>query len=73
MSELTQIPGIYKEKEGVLLNKDAEALKAYKTKKKNNSKLNCLTTEVENIKADISEIKGVLANVVSLLEQLKKG
>jgi hypothetical protein len=56
MDKKTEIPGIYKRSEGVLINKDNDALKAYK--------LDELQTEVSTLKENMQEIKSLLLQLV---------
>ena len=58
--EKTDIPGIYKSSEGVLINRDNEALKAYKERKKKEKRFELLEQTVTNIKNDLEEIKTLL-------------
>ena len=58
--EKTDIPGIYKSSEGVLINRDNEALKAYKERKKKEKRVELLEQTVTNIKNDLEEIKTLL-------------
>jgi hypothetical protein len=50
MAQKTEIPGIYKDGEGVLINKDNDALKAYKARKSRDRKLDDLELEMTEIK-----------------------
>ena len=50
MAQKTEIPGIYKDGEGVLINKDNDALKAYKARKSRDRKLDDLELEMKEIK-----------------------
>lgn len=61
----TDVKGIYKESEGILLNKDNTALQQYKANRAQNSKLNNLEREVSDLKSDISEIKELLKKVLN--------
>ena len=61
----TDVKGIYKESEGILLNKDNTALQQYKANRAHNSKLNNLEKEVSDLKSDISEIKELLKKVLN--------
>lgn len=61
----TDVKGIYKESEGILLNKDNTALQQYKANRAQNSKLNNLEGEVSDLKSDISEIKELLKKVLN--------
>mgnify|MGYP003346929213 CR=1 FL=1 len=60
----TEIPGIYKEREGVLINKDNDALVAYKQRKIKEQRLSNMIDEVDTIKNDIAEIKELLKGLV---------
>lgn len=52
----TEIPGIYKVSEGVLINKDNEALKAYKLRKQKEARIDKLEDDVSEIKAMLKEL-----------------
>jgi hypothetical protein len=56
----TEVPGVYKVSEGVLINRDYDALKAYKKRKVQAGKLRSLEVDICNIKSDLSEIKNLL-------------
>ncbi len=58
--EKTEVPGIYKVKKGVLINKDQESLAAYKKNKMRNRKLEQLEEDVQSMKNDLTEIKELL-------------
>jgi hydroxyethylthiazole kinase-like sugar kinase family protein len=60
----TEVPGIYKVSEGVLINKDNEALKAYKLRKEKDRKMAKLENEITVIKNDMQEIKELLRGLV---------
>jgi predicted DNA-binding protein YlxM (UPF0122 family) len=60
MEQKTAIPGVYKVKEGVLINKDNTALKAYQKNRTKNKMFDNLVEDVEKLKDDISEIKQLL-------------
>jgi hypothetical protein len=57
MAAIREAPGVFKEKEGVLLNKDVDALRSYKHKKAQSKKINEVMTEVADLKEDIIELK----------------
>jgi hypothetical protein len=63
----TEVPGIYKVKEGVLVNADNEALEKYRNKRQviqsKEQKINSLEAKVENLAEDIAEIKNLLRNL----------
>ena len=66
MSQKTEVSGIYKVREGVLINKDNEALQAYKRKKirENNIKdIENLKEDMVSLKSDIQEIKDLLRKI----------
>lgn len=65
MAARTEVAGIYKEKEGVLLNKDTEALRFYKRQKANTKKLNEVINDVSNIKEDMIELKNMFKEFLS--------
>lgn len=58
--EKTEVPGICKVREGVLINTDNNALIAYKKKKKKTSEINKMQEEMSQLKDDIAEIKALL-------------
>ena len=60
----TDVPGIYKSPEGFLINKDNNALSAYKARKARDRELDKMKEEVSSLKDDISEIKEMLKKVL---------
>lgn len=64
MAQKTEVPGIYKVTEGVLINKDMEALKAYKLKKQKDRKIKEIEEVVVNLRDDINEIKQILKGLI---------
>jgi len=60
MDTKTDVPGIYKSSEGVLVNKDNDALKAYKKRKEKERKIEELEQNVSAMKNDLEEIKNLL-------------
>jgi hypothetical protein len=60
MEQKTEIPGIYKAEEGVLLNKDNLALQAYKNRKARERKLEIVSYDIEMLKKDMSELKELI-------------
>ena len=56
----TEFPGIHKEREGVLINKDNQALTAYKKLKQKELNIQSIKNDVDNLKSDIAEIKDLL-------------
>lgn len=64
MEAKTAVPGIYKVTEGILINKDNEALEAYKKRKSRDKKLDALEEEILTIRDDMAEIKLLLRGLV---------
>lgn len=61
----TDIPGIYKERDGVLINKDDDGLKAYKMRKLQSVKMQTFEEDLHNMKNDLHEIKELLKGLIS--------
>ena len=64
MEKKTEVPGIYKVDEGILLNKDNDALRAYKMKKAKDLKINSMEKEMSALREDLNEIKQLLRGLV---------
>jgi hypothetical protein len=64
MSQKTEVPGIFKEREGVLINKDNEGLIAYKKRMEKTREANALREDVTELKKDIQEIKDLLKGLI---------
>jgi hypothetical protein len=60
----TAIPGLVKEKEGVILNVDNTSLKNYKAKKEKDRRINTLEETVTNMQNDLNDIKTLLQRLV---------
>jgi hypothetical protein len=60
MSGKTDVPGIYKVREGVLINTDNKALAAYKNKKRREQNIDKMQEEIQILKDDLQEIKDLL-------------
>ena len=64
----TEVPGIYKANDGVLINKDNEALQNYKKRRNGvrakENKINTLEEKVDSLSNDIEEIKNLLKKLV---------
>ena len=56
----TEVPGIYKVREGVLINTDNNSLAAYKNKKKRDRRVDEMQEDIETLKNDLEEIKDLL-------------
>lgn len=64
MEKKTDVPGIYKPTEGVLINKDNAALEAYKKRKQKERKIEALEQNVSEMKNDLEEIKTLLRGLL---------
>lgn len=60
----TEVPGVYKVGEGVLINKDEEALRAYKLRKERERKVVKLEQSFDILSTEIREIKELLKGLV---------
>ena len=60
----TDVSGIFKTSEGVLINKDNDALKAYKIRKIKENKLNIIESDMDQLKTDMFEIKELLKGLL---------
>lgn len=60
MVQKTKYEGVYKVREGILLNMDNESLKAYKAKKEKDRRQISTEKKVEMLENDIKEIKELL-------------
>lgn len=56
----TEKPGIYRSPEGFLINKDNEALAAYKKRKRKEQAVDLLQDQINEIRSDLDEIKDLL-------------
>lgn len=56
----TEVPGIYKVREGVLINTDNESLIAYKNKKKREKNIDQMHDDIQTLKNDMQEIKDLI-------------
>lgn len=64
MERKTEVPGIYKVSEGVLINKDEEGLRAYKLRKEKDRRIEKLEEDFNDVKNDLKEIKEFLRGLV---------
>jgi peptidoglycan hydrolase CwlO-like protein len=60
----TEVQGIYKKSEGVLINKDDDALASYKKQKMRNKRIEKMEEDMTSLKSDIEEIKNLLRGLV---------
>jgi hypothetical protein len=65
MEQKTEVPGIYKAEEGVLINKDNLALQAYKNRKNRERRLYKVEEDLTSLKTDISELKDLMKGFLS--------
>jgi len=56
----TDKPGIYRTAEGFLINKDNDALAAYKKRKRKEQAVDRIQNQIDELKTDINEIKDLL-------------
>jgi hypothetical protein len=60
----TEVPGVYKKSEGVLVNADNEALMKYRKKRElrisNENRINSMEDKVDRLSNDMEEIKSLL-------------
>ena len=60
----TEINGIYKSPEGFLINKDNDALRAYKLRKQSEK-------EKLSLREDVNTLKSQMAEILSILKEIK--
>ena len=56
----TEIPGIVKVRDGILINTDNNSLAAYKNKKKRDRRVDEMEQDMQTMKNDLQEIKDLL-------------
>lgn len=56
----TEIPGIFKVRDGILINTDNNSLAAYKNKKKRDMRVDEMQEDIQALKNDLQEIKDLL-------------
>lgn len=62
--EKTEIPGLYKVDESLVINKDDIGLKNYKKIKARSARVDRVQEELKTLKNDINEIKEILRGLV---------
>ncbi len=62
--EKTEIPGVYKERDGILINRDNTALDAYKKRMRKEKAIDDMQVEMAELKNDMKEIKDLLKGLV---------
>lgn len=64
----TEVPGIYKQAEGILVNKDDDALQKYRrrreTQREKDLKINNLESKVDNLVKELEQLKTLLVKMV---------
>lgn len=65
MAQKTEIPGLYKVSEGILINKDDDSLKSYKARRAREMKMDLLEKKVSKIENDLDEIKTLLRGIAN--------
>lgn len=64
----TEVEGIYRDvNNGALLNKDNDALSAYKKMKQKNNELEQMKTKVNSLDEEIKEVKTLLTKILEKL------
>ena len=56
----TEVPGIYKVRDGVLINTDNSSLSAYKNKKRREVMIDHMHDDMQTMKEELQEIKDLL-------------
>lgn len=56
----TEKPGIYRSPEGFLINKDNDALAAYKKRKRKEQAIDGIQEQINELRSDMNEIKDLL-------------
>lgn len=65
IEEKTEIPGLVRASKGVLINKDNEALAAYKKRKHKERQVDEMQADIDTLKSDIQEIKELLKKALT--------
>ena len=68
MEQKTEVDGIYKVSNGVLLNKDNQALMAYKAQKKRNNLVNVLERKVNELEQKILVLENEINKIHKRLD-----
>jgi hypothetical protein len=64
MEQKTEVPGVYKVSDGVLINKDNTSLQAYKAQKRRLKKIDNIEEEISSLRKDMDEIKTLLRGLI---------
>lgn len=69
MSSKTEVPGIYKESEGILVNKDNDALIKYRKKREQiwqkDVRINTMESKIDSLSKDMEQIKEMLTKALT--------
>jgi hypothetical protein len=68
MVQKTEFPHIYRDDSGALINKNNEALLAYKLKKQQTMKISTIENQIKTLNEDMMDIKNLL---LQLSENIK--
>lgn len=60
----TDVPGLYRTSDGALINKDNQALAAYKKRKHKEKRIEEMQSDIQSLKDDLQEIKSLLKGLV---------
>ena len=61
----TDVKGFYKVEEGIVINRDNEALQAYKKNKTKLREIDSMKKRMEGMEDDLSEIKNMLKKLIN--------
>lgn len=64
MDRKSDASGFYKVNEAVALNKDNDALKAYKKRKLKETQIDKVQIELSSLKSDVEEIKALIKGMI---------
>lgn len=64
MEQKTSVPGFYKVDDSVVINKDNDALKAYKARKEKERLIKDVQVQLDVLKTDMYEIKQLLKGLI---------
>ena len=68
----TEIPGLYKVSEGILVNKDKNALIAYKKRRDKANEVENLRGEVGGLHLDVNSLKDMMTEIRDMLKGIIK-
>jgi hypothetical protein len=65
MLKKTDAPGFYKEKDGIVINRDNRSLEKYRLRKEKERRINTLEESVNTLKDDMQDIKLMLQKALN--------